>query len=837
MQTSQPRLRNKRTNTPPRQPIVSHNSMQETLQAILTRLNTLEKNYSTNNHSDNTCQHNLELPTISDVTFNCSTPSRNVTVTKVQQNNVSNIPIRVTTPPGDRQLDTSRSDIIINNVDQAFREDRVVDSTQALADAIKSISSQRSQPYFVSSFDPSLHNIEVWCAEVERAKDTNGWSDSECLSRVSKCLRGDARTWLDEWVTNERTWSNFLQEFKPLCPRTLDYANILFDIMKTTSEKICTYAEYARRSLLRLRVVKGLSEELMTLIIIRGISDPQIRAAAANANLTCDNIVSFLNIYVKPSNSTATRNNLGKRPLPLNHMKGPLRCFNCGQSGHKRLNCTKKPKDTIVSTHAIVDSSESTQRSVTSEYKSTKCDFCKKPGHREENCFAKERSNMRNKRNLNLCTTLLLTDPSRSKDVVTAVIQGIPVDAPIDSGALNISFISSGVVKYLSCELKPINCALKGISATVIHANFYVTLTIEFDEITLKADFVVVPESCIAFPLIIGTDILNRDGVTYVRSKAKQYLTRSPMTQQQVNTVVPNTKDQINTPLQGDDRNLLMLVINDFSNYLISGTTSTTVTTGKMSIVVKDDTPIAYRPYRLPHQEKLKVREIVHDLKEKGIIHDSNSEYVSPILLVKKKDGSDRMCVDFRALNRVTVRDRYPMPLIDDHIDRLGNFKYFSSLDMATGFHQIQIDEESIHRTAFVIPEGHFEYLKMPYGLTNSPIVYQRIINETLRKHIEAGNVLVYVDDVLLMSHAVEEGINLLRDVLTTLTNAGFSINLRKCTFLSMQVEYLGRMVSQGQVRPSPSKVEALVNAPAPANVKQGSTPANNFMEKARHPF
>lgn len=195
-------------------------------------------------------------------------------------------------------------------------------------------------------------------------------------------------------------------------------------------------------------------------------------------------------------------------------------------------------------------------------------------------------------------------------------------------------------------------------------------------------------------------------------------------------------------------------------------------------------------------------------------------EFASPILLVKKKDGSDRLCVDYRALNRITVRDRYPLPLIEDHIDRLGNSKYFSCLNMASGFYQIPIHQASIHKTGFVTPEGHYEFIIMPFGLCNSPTVYQRIINTTLRKLIEAGSVLVYVNDVLLMSETIVEGITLLREVFKTLTDAGFSINLQKCSFLTSQVEYLGRVISHGQVKPSPGKVAALVSSPAPSNVK-----------------
>lgn len=169
----------------------------------------------------------------------------------------------------------------------------------ALMQAIKTMQPSKSQHYYVSNFDPSINNIEVWCEEVDRAREANGWNDHECLSRVAMCLKGDAKVWLGEWVSNDRTWSNFKREFKPLCPGKLDYANILFEAMNATSDKYSSYAEYARCTLLRLRVVQGLSDDLRTLIVIRGLDNGEVRAAAANASLAADTIVSFLSIYTK----------------------------------------------------------------------------------------------------------------------------------------------------------------------------------------------------------------------------------------------------------------------------------------------------------------------------------------------------------------------------------------------------------------------------------------------------------------------------------------------------------------------------------------------------------
>jgi hypothetical protein len=225
--------------------------------------------------------------------------------------------------------------------------------------------------------------------------------------------------------------------------------------------------------------------------------------------------------------------------------------------------------------------------------------------------------------------------------------------------------------------------------------------------------------------------------------------------------------------------------------------------------------------YKMSHDEKLRVRTIIRDLLDKKIIRESESEFSSPILLVKKKDGSDRLCVDFRALNANTVKDHYPLPLIDNHIDRLGQAKFFTSLDMATGFHQICLDEESIHSTGFVTSEGHYEYLKMLYGLANAPVVYQRIISNTLRAFIDSGKVCVYIDDVLLPSFFIEQGLQTFHEVLETLTKSGFSVNLKKCKFLTTEIEYLGQTISNGQVRPIAHKVEALVSSRVPSNVKE----------------
>nr|XP_026499896.1 uncharacterized protein LOC113403527 [Vanessa tameamea] len=373
---------------------------------------------------------------------------------------------------------------------------------QALMQAIKTIQPAKSQHYYVSNFDPSVNNIETWCEEVDRAREANGWNDHECLARVASCLKADAKVWFSEWVSNDRTWSNFKNEFKPLCLRQLDYANILFEAMNTTSDKFATYAEYARRTLLRLKIVQGLSDELRTLIVIRGINNPQVRAAAANANLTPESIVSFLSIYTKPTFTKKDRLPSGdfrKQIIKKLTNRSDVKCFTCNRRGHVSRDCRQSKSQLASDTRNMTTKNPSP--SDTQPGLSKSCTFCKKPGHTEEVCFTRLRSETRNQRNVNLCS--YRPNCSRNSDITSAVVGGVPVDVLIDSGALDVSLISSDALKHITFQPKPKRCVLKGLSDKEVVTDSYVTLTVELSDISIEADLIVVPSSLMSVPLTV----------------------------------------------------------------------------------------------------------------------------------------------------------------------------------------------------------------------------------------------------------------------------------------------------------------------------------------------
>ena len=177
------------------------------------------------------------------------------------------------------------------------------------------------------------------------------------------------------------------------------------------------------------------------------------------------------------------------------------------------------------------------------------------------------------------------------------------------------------------------------------------------------------------------------------------------------------------------------------------------------------------------------------------------------------------MCIDYWALNKQTIKDRYPLPRIDDLLDRLGKAKYFSTIDLASGYHQIAMKEDDIPKTAFRMHRGHFEFVVMPFRVTNAPATFQRLMNKVFAKELDAF-ILVYLDDILIFSKTKEEHLEHIRIALERLRNAKIYARLHKCEFYKDKVEYLGFDVSARGVQPSPDKVCAVVEWPKPNSVK-----------------
>jgi hypothetical protein len=187
--------------------------------------------------------------------------------------------------------------------------------------------------------------------------------------------------------------------------------------------------------------------------------------------------------------------------------------------------------------------------------------------------------------------------------------------------------------------------------------------------------------------------------------------------------------------------------------------------------------------------------------------------------LVRKKDGSWRFCVDYRQLNSLTVKNKHPLPVVDELLDELAGAKWFSKLDLSSGYHQIRMAAGDEHKTAFRTHQGLYEFLVMPFGLTGAPATFQGIMNHIFEKLLRHG-VLVFMDDILVYTATLEEHRKLLRQVLQILQDNQLLIKRTKCTFARSHIEYLGHVISGGGVATDPAKVEAVCTWPVPRNLK-----------------
>ena len=206
------------------------------------------------------------------------------------------------------------------------------------------------------------------------------------------------------------------------------------------------------------------------------------------------------------------------------------------------------------------------------------------------------------------------------------------------------------------------------------------------------------------------------------------------------------------------------------------------------------------------------------ELTTQGFIRQSHTPWGAPVLFVKKKDDTLRICIDYRGLNKVTIRNRYPLPRIDDLFDQLQGAQFFSKIDLRSGYHQLRVRECDIPKTAFLTRYGSYEFLVMPFGLTNAPAVFMDLMNRIFRPFLDQF-IIVFIDDILIFSRMEAEHEEHLRIALQTLRDHQLYAKFSKCEFWLSQVIFLGHVISGDGIAVDPSKVEAVLDWQQPTTV------------------
>ncbi|GKA15717.1 putative reverse transcriptase domain-containing protein [Tanacetum coccineum] len=225
--------------------------------------------------------------------------------------------------------------------------------------------------------------------------------------------------------------------------------------------------------------------------------------------------------------------------------------------------------------------------------------------------------------------------------------------------------------------------------------------------------------------------------------------------------------------------------------------------------------PVARAPYRLAPSEMQELSNQLQELADRGFIRPSTSPWGAPVLFVKKKDGSFRMCIDYRELNKLTIKNRYPLPRIDDLFDQLQGSSVYSKIDLRSGYHQLRVKDEDISKTDFRTRYGHYEFQVMPFGLTNAPAVFMDLMNRVCKPNLDKF-VIVFIDDILIYSRNKEEHADHLRIILELLRKEKLYAKFSKCDFWINIVQFLGHVIDSQGIHVDLAKIEAVKNWASP---------------------
>ncbi len=307
--------------------------------------------------------------------------------------------------------------------------------------------------------------------------------------------------------------------------------------------------------------------------------------------------------------------------------------------------------------------------------------------------------------------------------------------------------------------------------------------------------------------------------------EADEIIECNPETQESISTGAPDhVQEMLADALQDVPVNHQPIVTNLIRKY------STVFSTGetdigrtslvKHSIETGDARPIKQRPRRAPREQQEEIDRQVKVLLDDGLIEPTQSPWSTPVVLVKKKNGTWRLCCDYRRLNDVTVKDAFPLPRIDDTLDSLSGAKWFCTLDLAAGYWQVELDEEAKQKSAFVVQGGLYSWNVMPFGLTNAPSTFERLMERVL-DGLHWKTLLVYLDDIIVYGSSISETACRLEEVFLRLQSAGLKLKPSKCSLFKTSVNYLGHVVSADGIHTDPEKIKAVKDWAIPTTVKQ----------------
>jgi hypothetical protein len=660
----------------------------------------------------------------------------------------------------------------------------------------------------IGEFNPLEHDVDDWVNAVDEFAVVYNWNDATICHLALAKLRGPAETWYRGLPTRLflwREWRDMIREnFKP----KRDLHGALKKMMDCKPQANQSLYEYVFQKLALIHKLKlPLVGADQVNLIMGGIEDQQIKFAVNAAGINEPHLLAAHFKTFEYASPASRLHESGNAFSKVTHTKA-----SSNNSNHNKQHDNKNESGSRFSKNLHSNKASHTDQ------KKIQCFNCQEFGHFKRHCpkgdkkLSQSNQNKVAQKNVNF----IGASDSNAKFFKTVLIEGSPEKCFIDFGS-ECSLITIAKAEKLGVNIVPREpgVILTTVGGSKIEVSSSVWAEINLDGITKRIEFFVVVKCVANADLLIGQNFTELDDISYIKTG----YTLQFYENQVVNSLKINTP-QLN--IGNDDPKIvdqLLSLLNEYPSCVAIDLADIGVTPNtSMKIELTSSTPIAFRPRRYPEPERQQIRTIVNDLMKHGIIRESKSPYAFQVLLVQKKTNDWRLCVDYRPLNKITVKDKYPIPLIEEQISRLAGFQWFVSLDLLSGYYQIPMNPESVEMTAFVTQDGHYEFVRMPFGLTNGPAVFQRMVNTAIGQ-LRFSQVLVYLDDVLIPGHTPQECLRILETVLNVLKDNGLTLRLSKCVFLTEEIEYLGHVVSNSTVRPSSRKTQAVKEFPIPTNV------------------
>lgn len=641
-------------------------------------------------------------------------------------------------------------------------------------------------------------DIRDWLEEFENTSENFGWTEAHKYVYGRRLLKGTAKLFvnsssgLNDWATLK---SALEEEFSDKVS-SAEIHELLRNRKKKSDESFLQYVYHMQNIAKRGRI----EEEAVCEYVANGVNDIPVNKVclygAKNIADLKDRIKQYekMKSQMRESSNRATKNTTThdrekEKREPKSGAKDStntasagdsVRCYNCGNRGHYANDCDTKARG-------------------------PKCFGCGEHGHRAKDC-----------------------EREKKKAEVNALSEGMPVcEIQVDGFALRTLF-DTGSRYNLLCESVYVKIGKPLLHRTTMSFSGFGAAktsacgTVEID-VGVGADkfptmlFYVVPPGCMKYDAILGMSALeymdvevNEKGVNIKKKVNEADAAEESEIMQILNTCERESIDV--------DPPYVEVIKEIIENYNPKSEVHSRVET---KIILTDDEPVHSAPRRFAPKEKKVLEETIDEWLKTGIVRESVSEYASPVTLAPKKNGSLRVCVDYRQLNRKMVKDCFPMRNIEDQIDKLKNAKVFTTLDLKNSFFHVPVEASSQKYTSFVTHMGQYEFLKTPFGLCNSPASFSRFVADVFRELIKSGVLIIYVDDAIIATDTPEENIAILRQVLKVASENGLQFNWEKSQFLKSEVEYLGYLISEGKYRLSPEKIRAVKNFRVPVNEKE----------------